>query len=116
MQTIFDVPMGTDQRQHPLGRPLTHRKAAESIHDLVADLPGVEDARSTFEPKDLLDALPLVGKPVIQIGATDDLSMLQSSMTFVPGFRLLPAPTIRAAIAETGQQYLRQESVGCPWP
>ncbi len=36
----------------------------------------------------------------ISIRATDDLSMLQSSVAFVPRFRLLPAPTIRGAIGK----------------
>ena|SRR5215471_6757213 len=36
----------------------------------------------------------------ISIGATHDVSMLQSPMTFVPCLRFFPAPPIRAGISK----------------
>src|SRR2546423_15029293 len=51
-----------------------------------------------FEPEDLLNALPLLAKPVIEIRTTDDLTVLEPPMTFVPGLCLFPATTIRGTI------------------
>ena len=61
-------------------------------------LVGLEDACRAFEPKDLLNAFPLLGTPVIEIRAASDLAVLEPSMPFVPGLGLLEAPTIRSAI------------------
>lgn len=54
----------------------------------------VENADRAFQPKDLLKALPLLSKPVIEVRATDDGAMRQAAMPFVPGFRVLPAPSV----------------------
>ena len=51
-----------------------------------------------FEPEDLRDAFPLLGTPGIEIRTTDDLTMFEPPMSFVPGLCLLEAPTIRGAI------------------
>jgi hypothetical protein len=77
---------------------LSHRETAESLHDLLTELPRLEKASDVLQAKDLFYALPLFAKPIIEIRATDDLSMLQSPMTFVPDFCLLPLSTIRATI------------------
>jgi hypothetical protein len=64
----------------------------------MARLVGFEQTRGAFEPKDLLDAFPVLGKPVTQIRTTGNLTMLEPPMRFVPGLGLLEAPTIRRAI------------------
>jgi hypothetical protein len=54
--------------------------------------------RGAFEPKDLLKAFPVVGKPGISIRTTGDLAMLEPPMPFVPRLRVFPPTTIRDAI------------------
>src|SRR6266566_166695 len=90
--------MVPDQREHALWGSLAHRETAESVDHLMARLVGFEDACRAFEPKDLLNALPVLGKPVIEIRATGDLSVLEPPMSFVPGLSLLPTTTIGRAI------------------
>src|SRR5437588_1540452 len=90
--------MISDQGKHAWWRRLLHREAAESIDHLMACLVGLEDACCAFEPKDLLNAFPVLGKPVIEIRATGDLTVLEPSMPFVPGLGLFPTATIRGAI------------------
>jgi len=51
-----------------------------------------------LQAKHLLNVLPVLAKPLVEIRATDDLAVFQSSMPFVPGFRLLPSSTIRRAV------------------
>src|SRR2546421_8993051 len=58
----------------------------------------LEDVPRPFEPEDLLNALPLLAKPVIEIRTTDDLTVLEPPMSFVPGLCLFPATTIRGTI------------------
>jgi hypothetical protein len=94
----FNFPVMAHQFQHSGCSRLMHGKTAESIDNLVTELPCFEDVGSAFQSKDLLNALPLLAKPVIEIGTTSDLSMLQPPMPFVPGLRLLPAPSIRGAV------------------
>jgi len=55
---------------------LAHRETVESIHDLLAHLPSFKEAGGAFQAKDLLNAGPLLAKPVIEIGTARDLSML----------------------------------------
>src|SRR5258708_3021915 len=50
-----------------------------------------------LQTKHLLNALPVLAKPVVEIRATDDLAVFQSSLPFVPGFGLLPSSTISSA-------------------
>src|ERR1700693_1810437 len=64
----------------------------------MARLVGFEEACGAFEPEDLLNAFPLLPKPVIEVRATGDLAMLEPPMSFVPGLSLLPTTTIRSAI------------------
>ena len=63
VQLIFDSPMISDQAEHTLWRSLAHGKTAQSIHHLMPYLVGLEDACGAFEPKDLLNPLPVLGKP-----------------------------------------------------
>ena len=107
--------MGTDQRQHLCGRHLWEGKIAESVHDLVTGLPGLDETSGPFQTKDLLDALPLLAKPVIEIRITGDLAMLSALMTFLPRLGLSPAPPIRGTIAQTGRQYPPGGWVDRPW-
>src|SRR5258708_586924 len=64
----------------------------------MTNFSGFENACRAFEAKDLLDALPLFGKPVVQIRAREDLAMFQSPMPFVPRLCLLPSSTIWGTI------------------
>lgn len=64
MEPIFDPPMTSAQLEEPFGRSLAHGKAAETIHDLVTDFPCFQDFCRAFESKNLLNPLPLFGKPV----------------------------------------------------
>ncbi len=98
MEPIFDGPVIPDEVQQALWRGLLHRKTAQSIDYLMAQLASVEEAHGAFEPKDLLDAFPLLAEPVIEVRATSNLAMLQPSMPFVPGLSLVPAATIGGAI------------------
>ena len=107
--------MVPDQGEHAWWGSLLHREAAESIDHLMARLVGLEDACCAFEPKDLLNAFPVLGKPVIEIRATGDLSVLEPPMPFVPGLGLFPTTTIRECDPQTDRQYPRAASVGCPW-
>src|SRR5437763_8352042 len=90
--------MISHQCKHACWGSLPHRKAAEAIDHFMARLVAFEQARRAFEPKDLLDAFPLLAKPVIEIRTTGDLSVLEPPMPFVPGLGLLPAAMIRGAI------------------
>jgi hypothetical protein len=64
----------------------------------MAELASREDTHGAFEPKHLLDALPLGAEPVFEIRATVNLAMLQPSMPIVPNLSLFPAATIGSAI------------------
>src|SRR5260370_2500951 len=64
----------------------------------MAKLACFEQERRAFQPKDLLNPLPLLAEPIIEVRTTGDLSMFQPSMGFVPGFRLLPSSPIRRTI------------------
>ena len=90
--------MVPDQREHAWWGSLAHRETTESVDHLMAYLVGLEDACGAFEPKDLFNAFPVLGKPVIEIRATGDLTVLEPSMPFVPGLGLFPPTTIRRAI------------------
>src|SRR5215472_5960621 len=70
----------------------------EPIDHLVAGLIGLEQAHRAFEPKHLLDAFPLLSKPVIEIRTTKDLAVFQAPMSFVPRLRLSPSSPIWGAI------------------
>src|SRR5438093_3525276 len=94
MQAVFNSPMISDQGEHAWWGSLLHREAAESIDHLMARLVGFEQACRAFEPEDLLDAFPVLGKPVIEIRATGDLTVLEPPMPFVPGLSLLPTTPI----------------------
>jgi hypothetical protein len=71
-----------------------------SIDHLVTDFPGGKDTGGAFQAKDLLDALPLLAKPVVEIGATGELSMLQPPVALRPRLRLPPASAIWGAIGK----------------
>ncbi len=124
VESIFDLPVMAYQLQHSLRRGLAHRKTPESIHDLAADLPSFEERGGAFESKDLLNASPLVLKPVMEIRATGDLAMFQSPMAFVPRLCLHPASTIRRTVCkqvgnlfeEGGLVVLGDEHLRCPTP
>jgi hypothetical protein len=75
MEPIFDHPMISVQLQESFRRSLAHRKAAESINDLVTDFPRFEDLCRAFESKDLLNALPILSEPVIEIRTTRNLAV-----------------------------------------
>ena len=98
MQCILDRPMFSHQREHAFWWRLRHREATESIDHLLAGLMGLEEAHRAFEPKHLLDAFPLLGKPVAQIRTTKDLAVFQSSMPLRPCLRLSPSSPIWGAI------------------
>jgi hypothetical protein len=68
--------MPTDQCQDPFWSGLTQRQIAEPIHDLVADLSGLENGGGPFNAKDLFNALPPLAKPVIEIWTTRDAAVL----------------------------------------
>src|SRR5579863_2693984 len=57
-----------------------------------------EGANSTFDAKDLLNAFPLLAKPVVEIRARGDLSVFEPSMAFVPRLGGLPPPSIRMLV------------------
>lgn len=69
-----------------------------SLDHFVVKLSSVQGTASSLKPKDLLDACPFLSEPVIEIRATDDLTVFQPPMTFVPGLSFLPPPTIRSAV------------------
>ena len=81
MQTIFNAPMASDQLEKALGWSLPHRETAQTVNDFVTDPSRFEDLDSAFESKDLLDALPILAKPVVEIRTRGDLTMFESSMT-----------------------------------
>lgn len=98
VETIFDRPMFSDQGEETSGRSLLHRETAQSVHDFMAKLARFEQERRAFQPKDLLNSLPLLAEPVIEVRTTGDLPMLQPSMGFVPGFCLQPSSPIWGAV------------------
>lgn len=100
MEPIFDGPMRPNQRQYLGWRRVPHGETTQPIDDFVAKPIGGEQADGAFEPEDLLNALPLLAKPVVQVRTTHDLTMLQPSMRFVPGFRCLPASPVRGRVSE----------------
>jgi hypothetical protein len=51
-----------------------------------------------FKPEDLLNALPVFSKPVIEIRTAGDVTVLESPMPLIPGLGLLPPTPIRGAI------------------
>jgi len=53
----------------------------------MARLIGLEQARGAFEPKDLFDAFPVLGKPGISVRTTGNLTVLEPPVPFVPGLR-----------------------------
>lgn len=63
VQLIFDSPMISDQRQHACWGRLAHGKTAQSIDQLMLNGACLENASSSLEAKDLLNTLPLLGKP-----------------------------------------------------
>nr|WP_244422453.1 zinc ribbon domain-containing protein [Ktedonobacter racemifer] len=94
----FDRPVVSDEPEQTFWWSMLHRETTQPIHHFMAKLMGFQEAYASFEAKHLLDAFPLVFQPVIEIGATGDLAMLQAPMTFLPGFGLLPSPSIRARV------------------
>lgn len=64
----------------------------------MTDFLRFEQAYRALKSKDLLDAFPLLAKPVVEIGTTQDLAMFEPSMSLVPGFCLLPSSSVRRAI------------------
>ena len=63
MEPIFAFPVMAHEVEHAVCWGLAQREIAESIDNLVAHLPRVEDAGGAFQAKDLLNPLPLLGKP-----------------------------------------------------
>ncbi len=55
--------MGTNQFQQLGRRGLLQGEIAQPIDDLMPNLPSFQDGGRALESKDLLNALPLVGKP-----------------------------------------------------
>lgn len=55
-----------------------------------------------LQTKHLLNTLPVLAKPVVEIRAASDLTVFQAPMPLVPGFGLLPSPTIRSAVFGSG--------------
>jgi hypothetical protein len=115
VEAIFDSPMIAHQFQHAWCSCLAQGEIAESIDHLVAHLPRVEEAGGAFESKDLLNALPLLAKPVIEIRATGDLSMLQAPMALRPTSPPAPTADDQGRDLQTDRQYRQQGSVGYPW-
>jgi hypothetical protein len=64
----------------------------------MANLSAFEQTDGALDAKDLLDALPLLGKPLIQIRATHDLSVFYPPMSFVPPLSLLPSSPVRTRV------------------
>lgn len=62
------------------------------------DFSCLEFASRTFNAEDLLNTLPLFGKPIISIRAANNVAVFQASMSFLPGLSLLPTSAIRSAI------------------
>src|SRR6476620_11034156 len=100
VQAVFNGPMISHQLEHAQGWGLLHRETAESINDFMAKLMGFEDAHRTLQTKHLLNALPLLVKPLIEIRATDDLSMFEPPVRLVPGLIGSPASPIWGTILE----------------
>src|SRR5579875_2683600 len=69
---------------------LVHRQIAESVDHFMTKLARFEQTSGPFQAKHLFNALPLLGKPLIEIGAGDLVALFQPPMSFVPGFSLLP--------------------------
>ena len=78
----------------------------DPIHDLLAYLTGFEEGGGSFQSKDLRDARPSASKPCVELWTTDDPSMFEAAMSFVPGLSLLPVP-IRGRIGEKIRQIRR---------
>ncbi len=64
----------------------------------MADLSRFENACRAFYAKHLFNPLPLFGKPVVQVRATNNLAMFQSPMPFIPRFCLLPSSRVGRTI------------------
>lgn len=96
----FDGPLCPNQGKHPHWRRVPQRETTQPIDDFSAQLVSGEEADGAFEPKDLLNALPLLAKPVVEIRTTDDMALLQPSMRFIPGLGLLPASSVRGRVSE----------------
>ena len=60
----------------------------------MLDGPRLQDVSIPFESKDLLNALPVLAKPVIEIRTTGDVTVLKPPMPFVPRLGLLPPAAI----------------------
>src|SRR5215469_10705827 len=103
--------MISDQGEQACWGSLLHGETAEAIDHLMAHLIGLEQACRAFEPKDLLDALPVLPKPIIEIRAAGNLTMLEQPMPFVPRLGLLPPTTIRDAILKQIRNILMEREL-----
>ncbi len=92
MQAILDAPMPSAEHKHALGRGLGQRKIADAIDRLLAHFARFEQGGGALQTKDLRDARPSAGEPVIHLWTTEDVSMLQAAMRFVPRLGLSPLP------------------------
>src|SRR5579884_306041 len=107
MHPILDAPMSSNERQKVPGIGLLEGKIGDAMHDLVALFARFEQSRFAFQAKDLLDTNPAVGHPLVEFGTTDEMTMFQATMTFVPALRLVPAP-IGGRVTEKIAQILCQ--------
>lgn len=60
----------------------------ESIHHLMARLGGLEQAHRAFEAKDLLNAFPVLAKPVLEIRTTGESLGVLAAHALCPRSRL----------------------------
>src|SRR5262245_339810 len=97
--------MASDQPEHALWWSLPHRETAQSIDHVVTPLGGLEQAHRAFKPKDLLDAFPLLSKPVTQVRTTGHLAVFHPSMPLRPRSPLESFGDDRACDPQTDRQY-----------
>jgi hypothetical protein len=98
VESVFNSPMVSDQRKHARGRSLLEGETTESIDHLMLNDASLEEQSCPFEAKDLFNAFPVPGKPVIEVRTTGDVTVFEPPMPFVPGLSVLPATPIRGRI------------------
>lgn len=103
----FDAPMTPIQSKQTRSRSLLEREVADAIDDLLALFARFEQSGGSMQAKDLGDPSPLAGKPGIELRATDDVPMFETTMSFVPTLRLFPSP-IGGRISEKIDQILSE--------
>jgi site-specific DNA recombinase len=99
----FDAPMVSVQLKHPSSRGLVQGEIADSIHGLLTHFARFQHNARAMDAKDLGNPSPPFGKPFIEIWATNQVSILEATVPFVPGLSLFRAPIGRRRVEKIFQ-------------